>query len=136
MTGRGETATDGLLEREYECDALARALAAASTGDGTVVALEGEAGIGKSALLAYATRSAADTGMRVLTARGGELEQDFGYGVVRQLFDAPLGAMTSAQRAQAVSGAAVLRRAGAVDRRRRPARAPPSGRRCCTACTG
>ena len=71
------------------------ALAAARAGDGAVVALEGEAGIGKSALLAHATRRAADTGMRVLTARGGELEQDFGYGVVRQLFDAPLSAMTA-----------------------------------------
>ena len=108
MMRRGETAMDGLLEREYECDALARALAAASTGDGTVVALEGEAGIGKSALLAYAMGVAADTGMRVLTARGGELEQDFGYGVVRQLFDAPLGAMTSAQRRRLLSGAAVF----------------------------
>ncbi len=46
--------------------------------------------------------------MRVLTARGGELEQDFGYGVVRQLFDAPLAAMTSAQRRRLLSGAAVF----------------------------
>jgi len=106
MTGSGVTATAGLLEREYECDELARALAAVSAGGGTVVALEGEAGIGKSALLAHATRSATDTGMRVLTARGGELEQDFGYGVVRQLFDAPLAAMNSAQRRRLLSGAA------------------------------
>ena len=104
----GLTATDGLLEREYECDELARALAAASAGDGAVVALEGEAGIGKSALLAYATRSATEAGLRVLTARGGELEQDFGYGVVRQLFDAPIAAMTTAQRRRLLSGAAVF----------------------------
>ncbi len=46
--------------------------------------------------------------MRVLTARGGELEQDFGYGVVRQLYDAPLAAMTAAQRRRLLNGAAAL----------------------------
>ena len=44
----------------------------------------GEAGIGKSALLAAARERAA--GMRVLTAAGGSLERDFGFGVARQLF--------------------------------------------------
>ena len=34
------------------------------------------------------------------SARGGELERDFGYGVVRQLFDAPLVAMSPRQRAR------------------------------------
>ena len=48
-----------LLEREYECDALALALAAAADGAGSVVAVEGEAGIGKTSLLAHAQRCAA-----------------------------------------------------------------------------
>lgn len=108
MTSSGMIATDGLLEREFECDQLAGALAATSAGEGAVVALEGEAGIGKSALLAHATRCAAAAGMCVLTARGGELEQAFGYGVVRQLFDVPLAAMTPAQRRRLLNGAAAL----------------------------
>ncbi len=43
-------------------------------------------GIGKSALVACTVRCGRDAGMRILNARGGELEQAFGYGVVRQLY--------------------------------------------------
>ena len=102
------TATGELLEREHELARLDASIAAAAGGDGWVVALEGTAGIGKSALLAEAVRRANDAGMLVLGARGGELEQGFGYGVVRQLFDGPLMAMAQADRDRVLGGAAGL----------------------------
>jgi DNA-binding CsgD family transcriptional regulator len=48
--------------------------------------LEGSAGIGKTALLAEAARRASGYGFSVLRAVGGELEREYGFGVVRQLF--------------------------------------------------
>jgi hypothetical protein len=44
--------------------------------------------------------------MRVLRARGGELERDFGFGVVRQLFEPVLAAASAAERAEWLEGAA------------------------------
>jgi len=75
-----------LLERESEVERLAVALAGArDAGRGAVVVIEGAAGVGKTWLLRHA-RSLA-TGMRVLSASGSELEHEFGFGVVRQLFE-------------------------------------------------
>lgn len=64
-----------------------------------LVAIEGAAGIGKTRLLAEGRRLAGDAGARVLYARGGELEQELAFGVVRQLFERELTAT-------ALSGAA------------------------------
>jgi DNA-binding CsgD family transcriptional regulator len=108
MEASASTVTSGLLERECELGQLATRLDAAILGEGSIVAIEGEAGIGKSALLAYAVGRAKSAGMRVLSARGGELEQGFGYGVVRQLFDAPLAAMAVDERERVLRGAADL----------------------------
>jgi len=102
------SATADLLEREDEFERLTAHIDAALAGDGSVVALEGEAGIGKSVLLTGASEHAAEAGMRVLSARGGELERDFGYGLVRQLFDAPLARMDCEERERVLSGAAGL----------------------------
>ena len=44
----------------------------------------------------------------VLTARGGELEGQFAFGIVRQLFEAPLAAATPELRAELLAGAAEL----------------------------
>jgi DNA-binding NarL/FixJ family response regulator len=76
-----------LLERTAETAAIAAALADARAGRGTVVLLSGAAGIGKTALAEQAARAAERDGMRVLGARGGELEGCFAYGVVRQLLE-------------------------------------------------
>ncbi|HVF79491.1 MAG TPA: AAA family ATPase [Solirubrobacteraceae bacterium] len=98
----------GLLERDHEIEQLQAAVAAAAAGAGAVVALEGDPGIGKTALLAHATRAAKEAGMRVMAARGGELEREFAFGVVRQLFEAPLAAATAADRGRWLAGAAGL----------------------------
>src|SRR5260370_15273456 len=73
-----------ILERDAELAALAAAVAAAEAGHGSLVLVEGPAGIGKTTLLRAACRG---PGPRVLTARGLALEQGFGYGIVRQLLD-------------------------------------------------
>ena len=60
---------------------------AAGRGESAVVLVEGRAGIGKSRLIAAARERAADAGLRTLAARGTDLERNFPYGVVRQLFE-------------------------------------------------
>jgi Transposase IS116/IS110/IS902 family/AAA ATPase domain len=97
-----------LLERDAATDRLARALARARTGDGTLVVVEGMAGIGKSALLTWGRAAAADAGMSVLAARGGVLERDFAFGIVRQLFEPALAATTEADRKVLMQGPAAL----------------------------
>jgi DNA-binding CsgD family transcriptional regulator len=79
-----------LLEREREVAALTDVIAGAAMGDARIVVVEGPAGIGKTRLLAEARRRAAEVGVRVLAARGGELEREFPFGVVRQLVEPAL----------------------------------------------
>lgn len=76
-----------LLERSEELELLASAIDGVRAGSGRLVVVEGEAGIGKTALLAAARESASGAGVAVYAARGAELERDFGFGVVRQLFE-------------------------------------------------
>ena len=97
-----------MLEREAELAALEAMLGAAQSGDGRLVLVEGSAGIGKTRLLAEARTLAARAEFEVLTARGGELEGQFSFGIVRQLFEAPLAAATADMRAELLSGAAGL----------------------------
>ncbi len=76
-----------LLERADEIARLEAAIGAAASGRGGVIFIEGPAGIGKSALLEQARRVAEDRKLIVLTAQGGDVERDFVYGIVRELFD-------------------------------------------------
>ena len=76
-----------LLERDGELATLEPLVDAAAGGDGRVVVFEGPAGIGKTRLLGEARGQAEAVGMRVLLGRGGVLEREFPYGVVRQLFE-------------------------------------------------
>jgi len=80
-------AETALLEREAELSALHAAIAEAGAGQARVVVVEGAGGIGKTRLLAEARRVAEQAGHRVLKGRGGELEREFAFGVVRQLFE-------------------------------------------------
>jgi DNA-binding CsgD family transcriptional regulator len=76
---------DLLIERDAERAVLGDALAAACEGRGSAVLLEGEAGIGKTSLLAAACAAARGSGPRLMRARGTPLEQGVAYGVARQL---------------------------------------------------
>src|SRR5512134_1910444 len=98
--------TGQLLERSEELARIESALAAARSGRGTFVVVEGPAGMGKTALLAAARTAAADHGMRVLRSRGTELERDFAFGVVRQLFEPALAEASQLERADLLQGAA------------------------------
>jgi DNA-binding CsgD family transcriptional regulator len=100
--------TTPLLERHAEVAALAAMVEAAHGGDGRLVAIEGPAGIGKTRLVAEARTLATGAGFDVLTARGGELERDFAFGVVRQLFETRLATSSPEDRADLLSGAAAL----------------------------
>ena len=79
-----------LLERERETASLIAAAEAAAGGVARVAVIEGPAGIGKSRLLAALRKGCAERGLRVLSARGSELELEFPFGVVRQLFEPAL----------------------------------------------
>ena len=76
-----------LFERGAELRAIAAAAGEALHGRGQLVAIEGQAGIGKTTLLGELHRAAAESGFSVLTATGGDLEREFAWGVVRQLFE-------------------------------------------------
>jgi DNA-binding CsgD family transcriptional regulator len=99
-------ATEPLLERNEELACIESALAEARTGRGRFLVIEGPAGIGKTALLAAARTAAADGGMHVLRSRGTELERDFAFGVVRQLFEPPLAEASELERADLLQAAA------------------------------
>ena len=70
--------------------------------------IEGEAGIGKTALLRSARELAATRGTAVLEARGSELEVEYPFGVVRQCLEPPVRAADRAGRERLLSGAAAL----------------------------
>jgi len=105
-------AEPALLERDVERDELAAALASAQEGSGRLVVIEGDAGIGKTRLLRTARELAEETGLHVLAARATELEAEFPFAVVRQLFEPTLARAGSERRAELLGGAA--RRAARV----------------------
>ncbi len=97
-----------LLEREAELETLGSALDAAREGRGSLVVIEGHAGLGKSQLLAAARGFAKGTGVRVLGAAGHELERDFPFGVALQLLEPTLAAGDARTRERLLAGAAGL----------------------------
>lgn len=107
--GASDDTLDGrtpLLERERELSELGRLVDATLAGAGRVVVIEGVAGIGKSRLLDAFCDHANTVGVRVLYARGGELERDLGWRVVRELFTPVVAAMTEADAQALLSGTA------------------------------
>ena len=76
-----------LLGRRDECEALDRLVADVLASSSRVLVLRGEAGVGKSALLAYLSGRA--TGWQVASAVGVESEMDLAYSGLHQ-FCAPL----------------------------------------------
>jgi DNA-binding CsgD family transcriptional regulator len=99
-------AEDGaLLERDRELEAIASAVRRACGGEGSLVLVEGEAGIGKTALLAAAKADAAAGDMTVLHGAGSDAEQAFAFGVALQLFEGELNAR-GARREKLLAGPA------------------------------
>ena len=87
---------------------LSAQLAAARAARGSVALLEAPAGQGKTALLRVLRTRAEEAGVRVLTATGAPLERDFAFGIVRQLFEAPVHGASPARREGLFAGAAAL----------------------------
>jgi DNA-binding CsgD family transcriptional regulator len=79
-----------LLERQRELAAIDAAVSAASAGSGHCIAFEAHAGIGKTRLLEAARERAERAGVRVLTARCDEFEQEFGWAMAGSLFEPAL----------------------------------------------
>ena len=102
--GAPAPAPDDLVDRERELGAVRAALDDLARGEPRLLLIEGPAGIGKTRLLVEARRLAAERSVRVLTARGSQLEKAFGFGVVRQLFEPVLNAAEA--REQLLAGAA------------------------------
>jgi DNA-binding CsgD family transcriptional regulator len=116
-----------MLEREAELGLIERGLELARGGRGTILVIEGPAGIGKTSLMAAADARARRLGMRSLRARAGQLERDFAFGVVRQLFEPVVLGAKAEERAQVMSGAAALSAAlFDVERSPEDVRADPS----------
>jgi len=77
---------------------------------GSVVVIEGAAGIGKTELLRAARERGSRAGLNVLSARGGELERDMAFGVAQQLLEQVVLRGSHEQRAALLAGAADLAR--------------------------
>jgi len=105
-----------LLGRKDERLALDRLFAQAREGRSGVLALVGEPGIGKTALLEHAADSA--DGMRILTARGIESEAVIPFSGLAELLRPALGALDRIPppQATALAGALALGPAGPRDR--------------------
>jgi AAA ATPase domain len=105
-----------LLGRRSECAALDQLVAGVRTGASRALVLRGEAGVGKSALLAYLAERA--TGCAVARAAGVESEMELAYAGLHQLcapFVDRLERLPDPQRA-ALGTAFGLRDAAAPDR--------------------
>jgi DNA-binding CsgD family transcriptional regulator/tetratricopeptide (TPR) repeat protein len=78
-----------LLGRQRECDVLDRVLEGAREGHGGVLAVYGEPGVGKTALLDYAVEAGAD--FRVARTVGVEAEMELAFAALHQLCSPSLG---------------------------------------------
>ena len=76
-----------LVGRAAELAAVTRAVDGAAGGEGRMLTIVGEAGIGKSALLAAAAERARAAGMLVLAGRAAEHERDVPFGAIVDALD-------------------------------------------------
>ncbi|MGZ6564005.1 MAG: AAA family ATPase, partial [Solirubrobacteraceae bacterium] len=95
-----------LLERDGDLDRIDQRLRGVIAGGGSLLLLEGPAGIGKTRLVLAAVERGRELGLATLSARGSELERDFAYGVVRQLFEATVVEAPPPERAELLAGVA------------------------------
>lgn len=105
----------GIRGRAREAETVGRLVAAAREGEGGALVVSGEAGIGKTTLLAHASDTA--TGFEPLRAVGVEFEMDLPFAAVHQLCEPLLpriGHLPGAQR-EALETAFGLRSDGTAD---------------------
>ena len=95
-----------LLEREHELGLIGEWLSDAREGRGRIAVIRGGAGLGKTALLERAVRLASSSRIRVLSARGSELEREMPFGMARQLFEAPVRSLEPDDRQALLRGPA------------------------------
>src|SRR5215467_10688946 len=102
--------------RSGECAAIDRLVDGARDGRSGALVLRGEAGVGKSALLAHARERA--EGMRVLRALGVEAESELAFAALHQLLRPVLDELgrLPAPQADALRGALGLGATPAGDR--------------------
>lgn len=97
---------DRLFERARELATVDRLLVKARDHAGSLLVVEGAAGIGKSKLLAAIGGLARPRGFEVLKARGAEFEAGIAFGVARQLFEPILHSADVEQRQGLLEGVA------------------------------
>ncbi len=97
-----------LLERGGELARVDQLLAASPGGGGACLVIEGRSGIGKTVLLSEVKARAQRAGMSVHSARGTQLDGEFAFGVVRQLFEPSIRGFREPERSRLFEGAASL----------------------------
>ncbi|MFD4638029.1 ATP-binding protein [Lentzea sp. NPDC058436] len=104
------------MGRDSERHRIERLVASARIGHGGALAITGEPGVGKTALLRFAAESA--VGMNVLQAAGSESEKEIPFGALHQVLRPALDRLDEipAPQAQALSVALALRPGPAIDR--------------------
>jgi class 3 adenylate cyclase/tetratricopeptide (TPR) repeat protein/DNA-binding CsgD family transcriptional regulator len=97
-----------IVERSDELATLGELVDAAHGGFGRFGVIVGNAGIGKTTLVSEVRLAAELRGMAVLQARGSELEHDFSYGIVRQLFEPRIAGASFDERREILAGSAAI----------------------------
>ena len=118
MSGGQRRSSGGLLGREAELGAIVGLLEAARAGQSGAIVVRGEAGMGKSVLLAAAAEHARATDIPIRDVRGIPGEVDFGFAGLQRLlipFMDGYGSLPRLQR-EALGAALGLTDAGTPDR--------------------
>ncbi|HUB98193.1 MAG TPA: AAA family ATPase, partial [Solirubrobacterales bacterium] len=105
-----------LREREHELTELDAAFGDVVAGSGRAVAIEGSPGLGKTRLLREARSRGLGAGLEILSARATELERDFPFSLVRQLFEPRLALLSASELEVLLEGAGAARSALGLDR--------------------
>jgi DNA-binding CsgD family transcriptional regulator len=100
-----------LLEREQELGELRAALEGVRAGKGSGMVLEARAGLGKTRLLQEVRQLDTERELMVLSARATELERDFAFSLVQQLFNHRLRVLPEEEREDVLEGAGAARHA-------------------------
>ncbi|HEV2371819.1 MAG TPA: AAA family ATPase [Streptosporangiaceae bacterium] len=97
-----------VLDRGQEMRALCGVLDRTGGDSCGIGLIEGPVGIGKTTLLQELSAAARGRGFRILSARCGPTERDFGFGVARQLVESALHRASDEQRSAWLEGPSVL----------------------------